>query len=357
MKNILLLFTVALAFMSCGNSQKKEGNMKLSGAGATFPAPFYTIVFKEYAKASGNEVMYGGIGSGGGIRSLQDKTVDFGATDVFLSDKEMKAMEGDIIHIPTAMGAVVLSYNLKDVKELKLNAGLVSAIYRGEIKNWNDPKIKELNPEATFPNKGITPVYRSDGSGTTAVFSEYMSKVDPAWEEVIGEGKSLQFPAGIAAKGNPGVAGIIAETDGSIGYIGSEYALALNIPSALMQNSSGHFVKADGKHISASANVDIPGDTRVVITNSPDPDAYPVSTFTWIIAYKEQSYNKRTEANAKALVSLLDYITGTEGQNIATKTYYAPLSPTALEKTKAIIHSMTYNGKTLSDNEDAAINP
>ncbi|MDU1892393.1 MAG: phosphate ABC transporter substrate-binding protein PstS [Dysgonomonas sp.] len=344
MKKTLLLAitTFAIVFSSCG---KKEGN--LSGAGATFPAPYYNIVFKEFAK-NGNNVTYGAIGSGGGIRSLKDKTVDFGATDVFLSDTELKEMGADIVHIPTALGAVVLSYNLKDIKDLKLTADIISDIYRGKITKWNDTKIKELNPSLNLPDKNITPVYRSDGSGTTSVFSEYMSKVNEPWKTEIGEGKSLKFPAGIAAKGNPGVAGVVVETDGAIGYIGSEYALALNMSSALLQNSAGNFIAADSKSISASANVDIPNDTRVVITNSSNPEAYPISTFTWIIAYKEQSYNNRTEAQAQALVSLFRYIISEEGQAIATKTHYAPLPAIAKEKTEAIIQSMTFDGKSIN---------
>lgn len=343
MKKVLLFtaITLAIALSSCG---KKES--ALSGAGATFPAPFYNIVFKEFAKI-GSPVTYGAIGSGGGIRSLKDQTVDFGATDVFLSDTELKDMGADIVHIPTCLGAVVLSYNLKDVKGLKLTANIISDIYRGKITNWNDSKIKEINPDLNLPDKGITAVYRSDGSGTTSVFSEYMSKVNEAWKTEIGEGKSLKFPAGIAAKGNPGVAGIIAETEGAIGYIGSEYALALNMSAALLQNSAGNFIAADSKSISASANVDIPNDTRVVITNSPNPEAYPISTFTWIIAYKEQNYNTRSEVQAKALAGLLSYIISPEGQDIATKTHYAPLPQVALEKTKAIIESMTYDGKKI----------
>lgn len=345
MKKTLLFTVTALAILlsSCG---KKESN--LSGAGATFPAPFYNIVFKEYPK-TGSNVTYGGIGSGGGIRSLKDKTVDFGATDVFLSDSELKDMGADIVHIPTAMGAVVLSYNLKDIKDLKLTAEIISDIYRGKITNWNDAKIKELNPTLNLPDKGITPVYRSDGSGTTSVFSEYMSKVNESWKAEIGEGKSLKFPAGIAAKGNPGVAGIVAETEGAIGYIGSEYALALNMSSALLQNSAGNFIAADGKSISASANVDIPDDTRVIITNSSNPEAYPISTFTWIIAYKEQNYNKRTIEQAKSLVGLLNYIISDEGQSMAAKTHYAPLPAIAQEKTRAIINSMTFDGQSLKN--------
>ncbi|MDR1883435.1 MAG: phosphate ABC transporter substrate-binding protein PstS [Prevotella sp.] len=340
----VLLFTLAALAVALGSCGKKES--ALSGAGATFPAPFYNIVFKEYAKI-GSPVTYGAIGSGGGIRSLKDQTVDFGATDVFLSDTELKDMGADVVHIPACMGAVVLSYNLKDVENLKLTADIISGIYRGKISKWNDAEIRELNPGLNLPDKGIIPVYRSDGSGTTAVFSEYMSKVNEPWRTEIGEGKSLKFPAGIAAKGNPGVAGVIVETEGAIGYIGSEYALALNMPSALLQNSAGNFIAANSKSISASANVDIPDDTRVVITNSPNPEAYPVSTFTWIIAYREQNYNARSEVQAKALVGLLNYIISEEGQAIATKTHYAPLSRVAVEKTKHLTGSMTYEGKKI----------
>jgi phosphate transport system substrate-binding protein len=195
-------------------------------------------------------------------------------------------MEGEVIHIPTALGAVVLSYNLKNISELKLTAELISEIFRGKITNWNDAKIKIVNPDLNLPNKSITPVYRSDGSGTTAVFSEYMSRVNESWRNELGEGKSLKFPAGVAAKGNPGVAGVVAETYGSIGYIGSEYALTLSLPMASLQNKNGNFVVANDKSISAAADTTIPNDTRASITNSLNSDAYPISTFTWIITYK-----------------------------------------------------------------------
>lgn len=346
MKKLLFASVVLALGLTACNSSKKD-TAKLSGAGATFPAPFYNIVFKKYGEASGNSVNYGAIGSGGGIRNLKDKTVDFGATDVFLSDKELAEMGGDILHIPTALGAVVLSYNLPDAKDLKLTPAVISEIYRGKITKWNDAKIKELNPTLNLPDKTITAVYRSDGSGTTAVFSEYMSKVDDNWNNEIGAGKSLKFPVGVAAKGNPGVAGVIAETNGSIGYIGSEYALALNIPSALLQNSSGNFIVANDKSISAAANVDLPNDTRAIITNSSDPEAYPISTFTWIILYKEQAYNNKTEVQAEALAGLLNYVISNEGQDIAAKTHYAPLSANAKEKTQNLINSITYNGQPL----------
>lgn len=343
----MLWFTAVIMLMAACSSSKKEGPVKLSGAGATFPAPFYNIVFKKYAETVGNEVTYGAVGSGGGIRSLQDKTVDFGATDVFLSDDELKNMSAEIVHIPTALGAVVLSYNLEGVTDLKLTAPLISEIYRGTIKNWNDPKLKAVNPGVNLPDQAITPVYRSDGSGTTFVFSDYMSKADSFWEGTIGRGKSLNFATGVAAKGNPGVAGIVAETVGSIGYIGSEYSLALNLPAASIQNASGNFIKADEKGISTSAEVEIPSDTRLMITNSLNPEAYPISTFTWMIAYKEQSYNKRAVETAQALVALFKFIISSEGQAIASQSHYAPLSAAAKSKVDAIIQSMTFDGQPI----------
>lgn len=342
MKNLLFIAIAAvIALTSCNSSPK------LSGAGATFPAPYYNLVFKKFTETSGSNITYGAVGSGGGIRSLKDKTVDFGATDVFLSDKELREMGSDVLHIPTALGAVVVSYNLPEIKDLKLNSALISKIYRGEITNWNDEQIKALNPGLNLPNQAITPVYRSDGSGTTSVFSEYMSKTDSLWNKDLGTGKSIKFKFGVAAKGNPGVAGIVKETVGSIGYIGSEYALALNIPSALLQNSSGNFVAANDKSISASAETEIPDDTRLIITNSNNPEAYPISTFTWIIVYKEQNYNKRTVEQAKTLASLLQFIISKDGQDLAIKTHYAPLSAKAVEKTDAIIKSMTFDGQPI----------
>lgn len=338
----VVLAVFLLSLISCDSSPK------ISGAGATFPAPYYNLVFKKYTEKTGNKVTYGAIGSGGGIRSLKDKTVNFGATDVYISDKELKKIKEPIIHIPTALGAVVISYNLPEIEELKLNSDVISKIYRGEISKWDDNAIKAINPNIKLPNKTITPIYRSDGSGTTSVFSEYMSKTDSIWKKELGHNKSIKFQHGIAAKGNPGVAGIIKETEGSMGYIGSEYTLALNLPMALIQNSSGKYIAATDKSISASAQTEVPDDTRLSITNSDNPEAYPISTMTWIVAYKEQSYNNRSLEEAKALTSLLSYIIGKEGQEYAVKTHYAPLSDKLIEKSRAVINSMTFNGQPIN---------
>lgn len=345
MKNYLMIVLLGGIIVSCGSSAK---DASLSGAGATFPAPYYNNVFKEYATSGGSTVTYGAVGSGGGIRSLADQTVDFGATDVFLSEEEIKDFSAEVVHIPTSLGAVVMSYNLAEVKELKLNAELISAIYRGEITRWNDSRLQAVNEGTTLPDQAITPIYRSDGSGTTYVFSDFMTKADSLWGKDLGTGKALNFKVGIASKGNPGVAGTIAETKGSIGYIGSEYALALSIPSAAVLNSSGEYVMANAQSISAAAETELPADMRLMITNSANPAAYPISTFTWIIAYKEQNYNERTVAKAQGLIKLLDYITGKEGQLIAEKTHYAPLSPAAQKNTRQIIESITYDGVAIT---------
>lgn len=351
-KSVFLLIIAALAITGCKQGSKNEAannaeKVDISGAGATFPQPFYAIVFKNYIQKTGNNVNYGGIGSGGGIRSLKDKTVEFGASDAYLSDEETSSMGSEVVHVPTCLGAVVLSYNLKDVNGLKLTGELIADIYLGKITKWNDPKIKAVNPGLNLPNKTITPVYRSDGSGTTFVFSDYLTKISPAWASSPGTGKSLKWPTGVAAKGNPGVANTVAQTDGSIGYIGSEYALSMNIPIALLQNNAGNFVEANAQTISAAANIDLPGDMRTMITNSPEANAYPISCFTWIIVYKEQAYNNRSKAQAEATTDLLNYVIGSEGQEVAGKIHYAPLPEKALKNAEAIVKSITYNGEAI----------
>ncbi|WP_101688844.1 phosphate ABC transporter substrate-binding protein PstS [Dysgonomonas massiliensis] len=346
MKKILLLSLAAVAMLtSCGNQSPK-----ISGAGATFPAPYYNLAFKEFTKTSAIDVTYGAIGSGGGIRSLKDKTADFGATDVFLSEEERSEMGAEVLHVPTALGAVVLSYKLEGIDNLNLTAEVISDIFRGKITKWNDVKLASINPGVVLPDKAITPVYRSDGSGTTYVFSDYMTKADSLWSVDLGRGKSLNFSVGVAAKGNPGVAGIVAETEGSIGYIGSEYAFALSLKVAKLQNKSGNFIEANNNSISAAANVEIPDNTCTMITDSDNPEAYPISTFTWIILYKEQAYNDRTQEQAKSLVSLLNFMIGEQGQDLAAKTHYSPLKGIALEKTKAVVNSIQYNGQPVSQN-------
>lgn len=343
--NKLLIFLLAFGLAACGNSKKgTDSGIQITGAGATFPLPYYNLAFKTYQDTTGNSVTYGGIGSGGGIRSLKDQIVDFGGSDAFLSGAEISEMPAAVVHIPTCMGAIVLAYNLPEVKELQLTGEVIADIFLGKITLWNDARIKAINPEVTLPAQTINPIYRSDGSGTTHVFSDYLSKVSPEWSTVVGVGKSLKWPAGIAAKGNPGVAGNISQTPGSIGYIGSEYAFALKIPVARLQNPAGNFITPSTESISAAATADIPADTRTMITNSPAAEAYPISCFTWIILYQEQAYNGRTEAQAQATVGLLNWLTNPYAQDLTTRVHYSPLPPAVLANAKTLLKSVTYNG-------------
>ncbi len=305
------------------------------------------MVFKDYTEKNGTLLTYGGIGSGGGIRSLTDKVVDFGATDAFLENEKLVEMPGEVVHIPTVMGAVVIAYNLPGVEGLKLSNELLEKIFMGEITKWNDPLIKANNPDLSFPDMEITFIHRSDGSGTTNIFSDYMSKISTKWADNVGVGKSLQWPVGMGAKGNPGVAGTISQTEGSIGYIGSEYAFAQKIQTAKVQNSSGNYIEPTIASVSAAANSEIPADTRVMLTNSADPESYPISGFTWIILYKEQNYNGRSRTQALETVKFLDWLISEEAQSQAEKVHYAPLPDSAVEKAKVILRSVTYDGVPL----------
>ncbi|MBR4853385.1 MAG: phosphate ABC transporter substrate-binding protein PstS [Alistipes sp.] len=343
-----MTLVAALAFVSCGGNATNGSReaQELSGAGATFPLPFYNVVFENFSQVNGDVVAYGGIGSGGGVRNLRDKIVDFAGSDAFLSDKEMAEM-APVVHIPTCMGAVVLAYNLDGVKELKLSGEIIADIFAGNIKMWNDERLAALNPGVTLPAESIIPVFRSDGSGSTFVFTDYLTKVSPMWKEKFGAGKSVNFPSGQAAKGNPGVAGVIKQTKNSIGYVGSEYAFAQKIPYVKIKNQRGEIVEPTSASISAAASGEIPADTRCSITNSDAAGAYPISTFTWMIIYKEQNYSDRSKEQAMATLDLIQYILSDEAQNITSEVHYAPLPAKAKEISMTNLKTVTYDGVTI----------
>jgi phosphate transport system substrate-binding protein len=346
MKKILsLIMTLMLVFLvaSCGAKTGNRKAQELSGAGATFPLPFYNVVFEQFSESNGDIVAYGGIGSGGGIRNLTDKIVDFAGTDAFLTDTEMSAIE-PVIHIPTCMGAVVLAYNLDGVSNLNLSGELIADIFAGEVKMWNDSRLVEMNPGVNLPSAAIIPVFRSDGSGTTFVFTDYLTKVSPMWASKYGAGKSVNFPAGQAAKGNPGVAGIISQTKNAIGYIGSEYAFAQKIPYAKVRNLRGELVEPTAASISASASGAIPDDTRTSITNADAAGAYPISCFTWLVIFKEQNYSDRSREQAVATVELMKYILSDDAQAITSEVHYAPLPAKAKELSMTNLETVTYDG-------------
>ncbi len=351
MKKIIqsvMTLVIAIAMVSCSGNSNKDGReaQELSGAGATFPLPFYNVVFEQFGQVNGDQVAYGGIGSGGGVRNLRDKIVDFAGSDAYLSDKEMAEM-APVVHIPTCMGAVVVAYNLDGVDELKLTGELVADIFAGEVKMWNDARLAKLNPGVKLPNEPIIPVYRSDGSGTTFVFTDYLTKVSPMWASKYGAGKSVNFPSGQAAKGNPGVAGVIKQTKNTIGYVGSEYAFAQKIPYAFVQNQKGEYILPSSATISAAASGEIPTDTRTSITNADAFGAYPISTFTWMIIYKEQNYSDRTKEQAMATLDLLKYILSDEAQSITSEVHYAPLPAKAKELSMTNLKAVTYDGVSI----------
>lgn len=334
---------MAMAVCACGGQKSSGESVELTGAGATFPLPFYNMTFEGYSATHADRVSYGGIGSGGGVRNLKDGIVDFAGSDAFLSDKEMTEMPA-VVHIPTCMGAVVLAYNLPDVVKLNLSGEVIADIYAGKITDWNDARLQELNPDVKLPAKKIILAFRSDGSGTTFVFTDYLSKVSENWKNTYGAGKTVDFPVGQAAKGNPGVAGIIAQTPYSLGYIGSEYAFAQKIPCASVINAQGEAVLPDTKSISAAAG-EIPQDTRCSITNANAPGAYPISCFTWLLIYKEQDYSSRSEAQAKATLELMKYILSDSIQQTTEAVHYAPLPKKAVELSLNNLKEVTYKGQ------------
>lgn len=334
---------MAMAVCACGGQKSSGESVELTGAGATFPLPFYNMTFEGYSATHADRVSYGGIGSGGGVRNLKDGIVDFAGSDAFLSDKEMTEMPA-VVHIPTCMGAVVLAYNLPDVVKLNLSGEVIADIYAGKITDWNDARLQELNPDVKLPAKKIILAFRSDGSGTTFVFTDYLSKVSENWKNTYGAGKTVDFPVGQAAKGNPGVAGIIAQTPYSLGYIGSEYAFAQKIPCASVINAQGETVLPDTKSISAAAG-EIPQDTRCSITNADAPGAYPISCFTWLLIYKEQDYSSRSEAQAKATLELMKYILSDSIQQTTEAVHYAPLPKKAVELSLNNLKEVTYKGQ------------
>ncbi len=349
MKKTYALVAGILALTMAACSGSKSGNaesVELTGAGATFPLPFYNMAFDQYGAAGGNRVSYGGIGSGGGVRNLKDGIVDFAGSDAYLTDDEMSGMK-PVVHIPTCLGAVVLAYNVPGVEQLNLAGDVIADIFSGKITKWNDPRLAELNPNVTLPSDDIIPAFRSDGSGTTFNFTDYLSKVSEDWKTRFGAGKSVDFPVGQAAKGNPGVAGVIAQTPYSIGYIGSEYAFAQKIPYASVKNKRGQMVLPTGKSISASAAGEIPQDTRCSITDADADGAYPISCMTWLIIYKDQAYSERTEAQAKATIGLMEYMLTDSVQQATSAVHYAPLPRKAIDLSLANLKTVTFNGQPL----------
>jgi phosphate transport system substrate-binding protein len=320
--------------------QCAEEAQMLTASGATFPAVIYTKWIDEYYKATGVQVNYQAIGSGGGIKAITEKTVDFAGSDAPMTDAQLAAAGGSILHIPTVMGAVVPTFNLPGVNKLNLTPETLAGIYLGTIKTWNDPKLAADNPGVSLPSANITPVFRSDASGTTFAFTDYLAKVSPDFKSKVGSGTAVSFPSGTGGKGNDGVAGVVKSTPNSIGYVELIYAIQQKLGTATLRNASGKFVDPTLDAVSkAAVGVIYPDDLRVSITNSTNADAWPISTFTFLLTYKDVA------DRAKALAMARYFWWGThDGQAFTKDLGYAPLPADVLTKAEAKIHSITSGG-------------
>ena len=300
-------------------------SVDLTGAGATFPYPIYSKWFNDYAQATGVKINYQSIGSGGGIRQLSEQTVDFGASDSPMSDQELaNAKGGAVMHFPTVMGAVVITYNVPGVgKPLNLNGDVIADIFSGKVTKWNDARIVAQNRGVALPNSDILVVHRSDGSGTTYIFSDYLSAVSPSWSGTLGKGKEIKWPVGLGGKGNEGVAGQVKQTPGSIGYVELAYAKQNKLPYANVRNATGRYVTPTIASVTAAAaGMKLPKNTdyRVSIVNAPGKDSYPISSMTWILVYQ----NQIDRAKGQKLVDFLRWAY-TSGAKSAESLDYAPL--------------------------------
>ena len=328
-KLVLLLVCVLLALPVVGQTT-------LNGAGATFPNPMYSKWFSEYGKShSGTQINYQPIGSGGGIRQVTAGTVDFGASDMPMTDKQLQDAKFKILNIPTVLGAVVPAYNIPGVSgEIKFTPDALAGIFLGKISKWNDKALASANPGINFPDANIIVVHRSDGSGTSFIWTDYLSKVSPEWKSQVGSDTSVKWPIGMGGKGNEGVAGLIRQLSGSIGYVELIYAVQNKIPYGTIRNSSGVFVKASLESVTAAAASapKMPADFRVSITNAPGKDAYPISSFTWLLI-PEQS---KDSAKGKILNDFLSWMV-TDGQQMTAALSYAPLPDNVVAKVKDAI--------------------
>jgi phosphate transport system substrate-binding protein len=293
----------------------------LNGAGATFPYPIYSKWFDEYHKVKPDlQINYQSIGSGGGIRQVTERTVDFGATDGPMTNAQQFKVDGKILHVPTVLGAVVPAYNLKGVPDLKLSGPVLADIFLGKITRWTDAAIAKLNPGVTLPDAAITVVHRSDGSGTTYCFVDYLSKVSAEWKKKVGTATAVNWPVGLGGKGNEGVAGLVKQTPNALGYIELIYAKQNDIAYAAVLNKAGKFVKASVEGVTAAAAASkMPKDFKVSITDAPGESAYPISTFTWLLIYEKNSGDK-----GAVLKEFLKWMLK-DGQAMAAPLGYAPL--------------------------------
>jgi phosphate transport system substrate-binding protein len=344
------LTTAAFSVVAVAGLQTKvvaQDDKTLLGAGSTFIYPLFSKMFADYNAKTGIQVNYQSIGSGGGILQLTNKTVDFGASDGPLNDDQTAKMGAPVLHIPQASGAVVITYNLPgNNNNINLTPDIIADIFLGKIKSWSDPRIISINKGVNIPAFPILVAHRSDGSGTTNIFTNYLSKVSPEWKAKVGSGGAVNWPAGLGGKGNEGVAGLVKQTPGAIGYVELIYALQNKMEYAKVKNKSGKFIIPSLASVTAAGNVVLPPDAKIFITDTDAPEGYSIAGFTWVLIYKEQNYSGRSLDRATKLLKLLWWNVH-EGQVYTTPLNYAPLSKQALAVAEKILKSATYGGKSI----------
>jgi phosphate transport system substrate-binding protein len=326
-----------------GSAASAQG-LLINGAGATFPAPLYQKWFSEYNKLNPNiKFNYQPIGSGGGIKQLSEGTIDFGASDAFMKDDQI-AKVPDVVHIPTVLGAVVVVHNLQDTKSVRFSPETLANIFLGKITKWTDPAVAADNPGVKMPDRSITIARRSDGSGTNAIFTDYLSKVSPEFKSKVGSGTSVSWPVGLGGKGNDGVTALVKSTPGSIGYVELAYAVQQKLSVAELKNKEGNWVKPSIESTTAAAaGVEMPADYRVSITNASGKDAYPIAGFTWLLVHKDM----KDQAKGTAMVRFLRWAL-TDGEKMASPLDYAPLPRQVQERVLKTVDTLTVNGARIS---------
>jgi phosphate transport system substrate-binding protein len=321
----------------------------LEGAGATFPYPLYEQWFKAYSTLTQNTVSYEGVGSGEGVTAILDRSVDFGATDVFLDDGQLQSAGAPLIHIPTCLGAVAITYNLPGIPELRFTPDLIAAIFSGEVTRWNDRRIADVNPGLRFPDQAITVVHRTDASGTTHIFTDFLSGTSLRWREEVGTGNTVGWPVGQGAEGNAGLVDLVKGTEGSIGYVQYAYADAHEMPVAAIRNQAAYFIKPTVDSLTAAARVKLPDDARLMLTNTDAPDGYPITSFSYVVMWAEQKVAGQSRKDAEALVQLWWWAIH-DGQALNEELGYAPLPRNAVIRAENALRMITYGGAPLNLN-------
>jgi phosphate transport system substrate-binding protein len=343
MRRSFLIVGVALAIAAPAAAQS------LTGAGATFPNPIYTKWFDAYSKKTGIQINYQSIGSGGGIRQFTEGTVDFGATDGPMNESQIQALSGNVLHLPTVLGAVVVTYNLPSLGEtkLKFDGNVLVEIFLGRVTKWNDPKIAALNPGVKLPNNDLIVVHRSDGSGTTYVFTDFLNKFSREWKDKVGYATSVNWPVGLGGKGNEGVTQQVKQVEGALGYVELIYAISNDLPYAEIKNASGNYINPSLETVTAAAAGTKLGkdtDFRVSITNAPGAQAYPIASFTWLLVKKDN----RDVAKAKLIRDFLTWMITPEAQKMAAELHYAPLPAEVVSLVEARLPTLKAGGKAIA---------